>query len=1008
MIMFIWLSSACLLKSAIFGTMKYFFLIFLLCFVLGAGGQTYWQQHVATKIEVTLDDNNNTLHAREELVYTNNSPDTLVHLYMHLWPNAYKHDHTPFAKQFELNGNTSFYFAKDADRGYIDSLDFSVDGKSVEHFITEATPDIARIDLVKPLLPGHSIFITTPFMVKIPKVFSRMGHNGQAYFISQWFPKPAVYDKQGWHPISYLEQGEFFSEFGSYDVSITLPANYIVMATGNCQDAAENAWMDSLSKLPVSANSYDSSVASSQEMKTIRFREDNVHDFGWFADKRWVVRRDSVVCPGNDKLVYTWTAFLPSYQKTWQKGNDYLKETVLHYGKWVGAYPYNTIKAALGDMRSGGGMEYPTVTLVDKSANSNLKTVIIHEAGHNWFYGMLGSNERDHAWMDEGLNTFYEKKTNEALPAERGIVAKVGKLNEDLLYYEFAATHNDQAIDITSAEFSKMNYGIDVYYKSSLMLKLLEQYMGPEQFERGMKYYFESWHFKHPMPADFRSCMQKHTDKSLDWFFDGMLHTENRIDFTITNAKVEGNQTIVKLRNNSKLLSPLRVNAYRGDSLLASGWADPFLKTATLNLPVTDWTKLKIDKFAPDAKSANDVYRRHGLSHRFALDIKPYAGLNLSEYEKLFIAPALGNNQYDGHMLGVLFHDLTFPQNRFRFAVAPMYAFGSNSITGVGSAGYVWYPSGAIKEIMLQADAKTFHNNETRVGLSDPLYSRYTKAAGSLLFSFRPESHLSTVTRTLTLKGYSITEDAFSFGAETKTVATQKAYGLARYEHLNDRTYNPFSYRGEAQAGADFAKLTLEGTARVDYNAKNKALHVRAFLGKFLAIGSDPAQYDRYLLNASYSGLNDYLYDGTFLGRNASNTLGAQQISIQEGGFKVPVFNMANRSDNWMATLNLATDLPLKNWPVRLFFDAGLIPNFKPTQEHNRSTTLLYDGGVEVYLINNFVSIYIPIIMSSDFQNYLKDTYGSKSFAHGVSFTFQLQNINWLKTPTKALKAVVN
>ncbi|MBC7553070.1 MAG: M1 family metallopeptidase [Taibaiella sp.] len=991
--------------------MKQFVFFLLLLSSVRLSAQTYWQQHVDTKIEVRLDDRNHFLHAHEEIIYTNNSPDTLQSIYLHIWPNAYKNDHTPFAKQLELNGTTSFYYAKSADRGYIDSLDFTVDGLGAEHFIAENTPDITRIDLRAPLLPGKSIKIETPFLVKLPKVFSRLGHTDQAYYISQWFPKPAVYDRLGWHPISFLDQGEFYSEYGSYDVSITLPRNYIVMATGNCLDEKENTWLDSLARLllPSDTSNNNEIPASALETKTVHFHEDNVHDFAWFADKRWVVRKDTVTSPGSGKVIAVWAAFWPSYSRIWAGATEDLRETVLHYGKWVGAYPYNTIKAVLGDMRAGGGMEYPTITVIDKSARTGFRTVVVHEAGHNWFYGLLGSNERDHAWMDEGLNTFYEKKTTKALKQEKDIFTAVTRLNEDLFYYELAATHNDQPIEQTSAAFSKLNYGIDVYYKTALLLNWLQQYMGEADFEKGMKYYFDTWHFKHPYPADFRECMQRNTTKPLGWFFEGMLTTSHKIDFTITKARIKGDSTEIAIKNNSKIAAPVLVKAYLRDSLLTERWTEPFMSKTTLTIPGTTWNKLKIDSLAPDAKSANDVYSRYGLSHRFRLKVKPFIGLNLSHEEKLFIAPALGYNQYDGISAGLLFHNITLPENRFRFLLAPMYSFETAGLVGAGSVGYVWYPKVAFKEIMLQGDAKMFHYNETGLNTNGTLYAGYTKTALSLDFTLNENEGQSTVCRTLLLKGYNVMEDNYNFGAGNTTITTsQKVYGLVKYHHNNTRTFNPFQYAIEAQLGADFAKIGAEGIARVDYNRKGKALRVRAFAGKFIAVTNDPAVTQRYNLNASFSAVNDYLYDGTYLGRSATSKLAAQQISIQEGGFKIPVLNNVYRSDNWLATINLSSDLPIKYLPVRLFFDAGLTPNFKPTLERNSSSTFLYEGGVEVSLINNFISVYVPIIMSSDFQNYLTDTYGKKSFARGISFTLNLQNVNWLKSPVRFMKMAVN
>ncbi len=991
--------------------MKSFTFALLLFTTLPAGAQTYWQQLVDTKIDVRLDDKKHRIDAYEEITYTNNSPDTLKSIYLHLWPNAYKHDHTPFAKQYEANGNTTFYYSKQEERGFIDSLDFSVDGQLVEQNIAENSPDITRIDLKEPLLPGHKVKITTPFMVKLPKVFSRLGHTDQAYYISQWFPKPAVYDRTGWHPISFLDQGEFYSEYGSYDVKITVPENYIVMATGNLLDERENAWLDSLSKLPLPADSFrnNTTIPSATTWKTLHYHEDNIHDFAWFADKSWLVRKDTVTVPATGLVVTTWAAFWPSYKKVWEKATDHLRETVLHYGKWVGPYQYKTIKAVLGDMRAGGGMEYPTITVIDKSARVGFRTVMVHEAGHNWFYGMLGSNERDHAWMDEGLNSFYEDKTSKSLEAEKGMLTKLGKLNEDLFYFELAATHNDQKIEQTSGDFTHLNYGLDVYYKSAMFFRMLEQYMGAADFEKGMRAYFDAWHFKHPYPEDFRVAMQKASTKQLDWFFDGMLNTDKKIDFAIKDARVIGSQTEVTIKNKSKIAVPVKVDAYKGDSLVGSVWSEPFLHKATISMPVTDWNRIKIDSVIPDAKEANDLYKKDGLFRTFSLKIKPVLGLNRSEQYKLFVAPALAYNQYDGIMAGLLLHDLSLPENRLRFLLAPMYSFGSNSFVGAGSVGYIWYPSKTFKEILLQGDAKTFHSNETMIGRNSPLYSGYTKAAAVLTFTLQEENLQSTVNRHFFIKGYNIKEDYFSFGTETKLVSEQKMYGMARYVHSNDRTYNPFSYNFEGQAGANFAKIAAEGTARIDYHAKNKSLYVRAYAGKFFAIKNDLAVIDRYKLNASYSAADDYLYDGTYIGRNARNNRAAQQISVQEGGFKIPVFNNVYRSDNWMATINISSDLPKVSLPIKLFFDAGLIPNFSPTISKNSATTLMYDGGIELRSIKDVVSIYIPLIMSGDFRDFLKNSYGNKHvFERSISFTLHLHNINWLRSPTKVLKTLTN
>src|SRR5690554_4992127 len=263
---------------------KFLFLLFaLLPVTLYA---QYWQQEVNNVIHVSLDDENNILNGEIFIDYHNNSPDTLQEIFFHVYPNAYKHSETAFAKQYLENGNTDFIFSKEEDKGYIENLHFSLwqeeeiidrlpskQNSSPIKYEKTKDEDIIKINLPYPLLPGKSIQIHTPFSVKIPKVFSRLGFDGQAYQVSQWFPKPAVYDQNGWRAMPYLDQGEFYSEFGNYIVHITLPENYIVMATG-AVDQKENNWLDSLSKLPLPAeNLYKNNFPeSAKQQKTITFK----------------------------------------------------------------------------------------------------------------------------------------------------------------------------------------------------------------------------------------------------------------------------------------------------------------------------------------------------------------------------------------------------------------------------------------------------------------------------------------------------------------------------------------------------------------------------------------------------------------------------------------------------------------------------------------------------------------------------------------------------------------
>ncbi|MCB0767230.1 MAG: hypothetical protein KDB95_08480, partial [Flavobacteriales bacterium] len=318
-------------------------------------GQDYFQQEVDYRIDVRLDDEVHMLLAQESFTYKNNSPSALDTLWIHLWPNAYRDRTTALCKQLDMTGDLDLHFATEEERGWIDSLDFRADDAKVAWGYHAVHPDIGWIKLNIPLSPGGQVTISTPFRVKIPDgKFSRLGHTRQAYYITQWYPKPAVFDAQGWHAMPYLTQGEFYSEFGSFDVTITLPENYVVGATGMLTGSeAEERFMAERAALPMPQQGSSSFPPSATTTKTIRYVQDRVHDFAWFADKRFIVRSSEVVLSGGDRAVKTWALFTPKNAGLWADAVSYVNESVRFYSEWVGDYPYDACTAIDGTISAG-------------------------------------------------------------------------------------------------------------------------------------------------------------------------------------------------------------------------------------------------------------------------------------------------------------------------------------------------------------------------------------------------------------------------------------------------------------------------------------------------------------------------------------------------------------------------------------------------------------------------------------------------------------------------------
>jgi hypothetical protein len=503
------------------------------CGLLLLHAQTYWQQKLDYKIDVSLNDKQHALKGFLTLDYTNNSPDKLSFIWFHLWPNAYKNENTAFAKQIKNDSDGEKRLLAIKDRGFIDSLAFRANNQLLK---TEPHPDyidVIKVLLPQPLEPGEKITITTPFYTKMATYNSRSGHDGQSYMVCQWYPKPAVYDRKGWHPMPYLDQGEFYSEFGNFTVNITTPSKYILGATGILLNDGEKAQYKAIGKANVAAKSRTNKILYKPTgvAKTLSYKAENVHDFAWFADKDYVIRYDTLQLA--DRTVDVFTYHHPDGNKNWTNSTDYVKDGARSYSNYIGNYAYPVVQAVEGPkIDMSGGMEYPMITLItspDADAEK-LDAVITHEVGHNWFYGMLASNERQHAWMDEGLNSYfqfrYEAEKWRAnsifgndIPKE--ITQKPANEFQAAVYGVLNTIPMDGAIETPAADFkNKEEYGLVTYIKTAVWMYALEQEFGKEKLDKAMQDYFNEWKFRHPYPEDFKAVLEKELGKNLSPYFD--------------------------------------------------------------------------------------------------------------------------------------------------------------------------------------------------------------------------------------------------------------------------------------------------------------------------------------------------------------------------------------------------------------------------------------------------------------------------------------------------------
>lgn len=928
----------------------------------------YFQQKVDVAIEVTLNDVNKTLNGNIKMMYHNNSGDTLYYIWFHLWPNAFKNDRTAFSEQILQNGRTDFYFSSEEKRGFINRLDFKVNNLNA---VLEDHPqyiDVARLILPQPLAPGGKVSISTPFHVKPPFNFSRGGYFDGTFQITQWYPKPAVYDLKGWHPMPYLDQGEFYSEFGDFDVKITIPEEYVVAATGkevsfqkndsDREDVQKIEKKETPAQSPKSKRKNQPLIRSKSSIKplkeidpiasgntvTYHFIQENVHDFAWFADKDFIIKQDTLVL-GSGRVIDVFAYHSPGGKDIWKNSISFLKDAIITRSNWLGEYPYSTVKAVETKMAFSGGMEYPTITnIAPVEDEKSLDLIIEHEVGHNWNYGILASNERVHPWMDEGINSYYDNRYEAMKYSKIGSGFKNNFFSKrlpddqiDLAYRTITINKNDQPIETPSTAFSEMNYHLIAYHKTALWLKELENYLGKTVLDRSMQEFYQRWKFRHPYPSDFKKVMEDVSGQNVDSLFS-LLNTKG----FLTNPEKK---------------------------------------------------KLKLSSF--------------------------FSFKDTDKYNYVFVSPAVGLNYYDKLMVGLIIHNYTLPKPKFHFFAAPMFATGSNKFTGIGGVGYDLMSYGPIRKTEISFSASKFTMDAFRDSTGTDNYMGFHKLVPGIKFIFRNNDATSKMTKYIQWKTYFIEETGLLFSRDTVNHIDIISYPkTSRYLNQlalslsNDRALYPYNGKIIAEQGKGFARIALDGNYYFNY-AKGGGMDVRLFAGKFIYLGdktiSNQYQYRRYHLNMTGpNGYEDYTYSNYFVGRNEFNTTPSQQIMIRDGGFKVRT-DMLNRkvgqSDDWLAALNFKTDfpkdlnplqvLPIKI-PLKIFADVG---TYSEAWGKNPSTEkFIFDAGIQISLLKEMVNIYVPLIYSKVYGQYYKSTIPKEErFWKNISFSIDIQKFNFYR-----------
>lgn len=582
------------------------------------------------EIDVRLDIAKKIISGTETITWTNTSNLPAPDLRFHLYYNAWRDPQTSFLNSNRILRRDFKEWQKDEwASNEIRSLKIlpehgfqAADLTSKIEYIQpdDANPQdrtLMRIPLPQPVAPGATIRVKIDFDTKIPRTFARTGYRNNYFFIAQWFPKLAVFEADGAWDDHQFVQTEFFADFGSYDVKLTIPADWIIGATGRLKARREHR----------------------DGTTTYRYYQENVHDFAWTTSPDFLEFRERFEHP-RLKPVDMRLLLMPDHDGQQQRYFAATRAALKHYGEWFGEYPYGHITIIDPAYRSrSGGMEYPTLFTggsrwLSPAGSNTPESVTVHECGHQFWYGVVANNEFEDAWLDEGVNSYSTWRVMEQVFGPTPVLRRyldefVPVLFEGLFQSRRRASglgdfHSELKLDVMSTPswqygpgssksprsssdrfYGSGAYTVNSYTKPALMLVTLERYLGWDTFQKVMSSFFSRWKFKHPKPQDFFNVVNEVSGRDLTWFWEQTYYSSNVFDYAVDSVGSEDDVQSVVLRRWGEGIFPVEVTIIFTDARVEREIWDG--KDRWIRYPYKRKQKIRRVQVDPEQKLALDV-----------------------------------------------------------------------------------------------------------------------------------------------------------------------------------------------------------------------------------------------------------------------------------------------------------------------------------------------------------------------------------------------------------------
>ena len=894
-------------------------------------------------IKAALNTDENSLKVQQEIIYYNNSKQTLNHIFLHNWANSFKDRKTPLSKRFIENFRKDLYFAKEEDLGFSEVKNISINYNNVIYKELKSKKDIIQLFLENPIKPNESVTINITYIIKIPNAkFTGYGFYENGYRLRYWYITPVIYN-QGWQLMSNLNLDDLFEDYTTFNIELKIP-NQLYLTGSLKQIKKSNKTQNSFH---LYGKNEKDVLVDIQKINTFKKFTTDTHEI------QTNILEEEISNSVTESLLNRELQFLTTYLGVLPIDKILIDEVMRNKNPVYGLNQLPSLIRPFSDVINHD------LTLFKVLSQKYLKqTLLLNERKDYWLIDGL-----QNYLMIEYVNKFYPEmkllgKAADTWLLKRSQISKL-KFNDKYPFvYQFTARQFlDQSLNTPADSLSNFNRKIVSKYKAGLGFNYLKGYLGEEVLDKSIKEFYQKNKLIISKVSNFKEILSQNTDKDIRWFFKDYIKTNKKIDYAIEKVKKTKDSLKVTIKNKRNITTPIALYGIKNNEVTYKKWFSSIKDTLTTNIPagVFDQLVLNYENIYPEYNTLDNYYYTNKKFFNKPLKLSFVKDAKAPNYNQVFYQPKLSYNYYDGLILGMKLHNVPLIKRNLIAKFLPGYATKSNKVNGAVSILYNhFFEDTDIYKISYGIAGNTL---EYAPGLS------YSSLIPNISLQFKRKSLRDATSKVISAKVVHIDKEILP--TTTKTEQDNYSVLSLSYNFINPDIIEETRFNVNTEIAANFSKVSADFRYR-KLTSTDTQLDFRVFAGAFLKNNTE-GDYFSFGLDRA----NDYLFELSYYGRSEDSGIYSQQYIITEGGFKsVLPTRFANQ---YMLSLN--SSIGLWRW-IEFYHDVAFLKNKKERLFFG------YENGIRLNFVHNIFEIYFPLYSNNGWE------VSQASYAQNIRFTF--------------------